>query len=146
MPHMKFEPLKELEYLTGRLRKFAEDFPETFSFEFGSGFEPKLDLVHDETTVTVIAELPGVRKADVSLSVSGGNVLEIKGTKQADIDPDAVTIVRSERSFGPFACRISLPVDDEHGSIEAHMADGLLRVVMKKRTVQTETEIKVDIL
>ncbi len=146
MPHMKFEPLKELEYLTGRLRKFAEDFPESFSFEFGSGFEPKMDLVHDESTVTVLAELPGVRKEDISLSLSGGNMLDIKGVKKPDIDPDAMMIVRSERTYGEFARRITLPADVEQASVEAHFADGILRIVMKKRSMHTSTEIKVDIL
>jgi HSP20 family protein len=145
MPHIKIEPMKELEYLTSRIRKFAEEFPETFSFEFGSGFEPKIDLVETDATMTVFVELAGVVKEDISLSLRSGKELEIAGTKQPGIDPDTMSIVRSERTFGEFSRMVILPADADGGSVEAELNNGVLIVTLRKLAAKQSSEIKVDI-
>ena len=135
MPHIKFDPMKELEYLSQRMRKFADEFPETLSFEFGKGFEPKIDVYREGTEIHVVAELPGMSKSDVQLSYVDG-VLLLKGRKEAPEQKEDVSILRGERSFGEFKREIPLGKDIDPESMTASMSDGVLTVVMREKKAQ----------
>lgn len=144
MPHYKFDPMKELEFLSQRMRKFADEFPETFSIEFGKGFEPKMDVYHDDSTITVVMELPGVGKDEISLTYTDG-VLTLKGEKRTPEHAENVTILRSERSFGAFKRDIPLPVDIDADSMSASMNDGILTVTMTIRKDANKQERTISI-
>ncbi|MBR9978637.1 MAG: Hsp20/alpha crystallin family protein [Bacteroidetes bacterium] len=144
MPHFKFDPMKELEYLSQRMRRIADDFPETFSFEFGKGFEPRVDVYADKDTLRVLAELPGLRKDAVSLSFADG-ILTISGNKPVPEHAEGVAVLRAERSFGDFIREIELPKDVDPSSIAATMNDGLLTITLKKKAVSHDSEIKINI-
>ena len=130
MPHYRFDPMKELEFLSQRMRKFADEFPETFSIEFGKGFEPKMDVYHDSKEIRIITELPGMTKDQITLTYADG-VLTLSGEKKPPEQAENVSILRSERSFGEFSREIPLPKDIDADSLSASMSDGLLTVVMQ---------------
>ncbi|MBN1447764.1 MAG: Hsp20/alpha crystallin family protein [Bacteroidetes bacterium] len=144
MPHYKFDPMKELEFLSQRMRKFADEFPETFSFEFGKGFEPKLDVIVDENEIRLIAELPGVAKEDLNLTYTDG-VLTLSGEKKEPQLAEQASILRSERSFGMFKREIPLSKDIDANSLTASMNDGLLTVVMKIKRDAARQERSISI-
>ena len=144
MPHIKFDPMKELDYLSQRMRKFADEFPETFSFEFGKGFEPKVDMVSAGDTIELYVELPGLAKSDVSLSFVDG-VLKIQGSKNAPEQGENTAILRSERSFGSFSREIAVGRDIDRDSLSASMQDGVLHIVMKKKTPVGSEERSINI-
>ena len=144
MPHFKFDPMKELEYLSQRMRRIADDFPETFSFEFGKGFEPRVDVYSETDYVRVVAELPGMTKDAVSLSVAAG-VLTIRGNKSAPEYAEGITVHRQERSFGEFVSEIALPKDVDFSGISAAMTDGVLTIELKMKANAQEREINIDI-
>ncbi|MDT8325480.1 MAG: Hsp20/alpha crystallin family protein [Bacteroidota bacterium] len=144
MPHIKFDPMKELEFLSQRMRKFADEFPETFSFEFGKGFEPKVDVYHEEKNIHVVAELPGMSKEEISLSYADG-VLRMKGTKKAPEFGEEVAIVRGERSFGEFRREIPIGRDIDPDSLSATMRDGVLTVIMQEKAKEGQSEKNISI-
>lgn len=144
MPHFKFDPMKELEYLSQRMRSIADDFPETFSFEFGKGFEPRIDVYSDSANVRVVAELPGMTKEGISLSVASG-VLTMRGHKSAPDYGDGITVHRSERSFGDFVREIALPKDVDIAGVSATMNEGVLTIVLNKKAAPQDREINIDI-
>lgn len=88
---------------------------------------PKADIVQNETEIVVIAELPGVQKEDIQLSL-GDEHLHLKGT----VRPIAATqkFYLSERHGGEFQRSFLLPVRVEARSIKirASLRDGLLTV------------------
>jgi HSP20 family protein len=136
--------MKELEFLSQRMRKFADEFPETFSFEFGKGFEPKLDVIQDENEIRLIAELPGVAKEGLNLTYTDG-VLTLSGEKKAPQLEEQAAILRSERSFGMFKREIPLSKDIDADSLTASMNDGLLTVVMKIKRDAAKQERSISI-
>jgi HSP20 family protein len=144
MPHYRFDPMKEFENLSQRMRKFADEFPETFSLEFGKGFEPKVDVYHDDASITVIAELPGMAKSDVSVSLADG-VLTLKGEKKLPVSAEGVTVLRSERSFGEFKRLIELPGDVDAMNISAQMDAGVLNLVIRRKAREQDKEISIEI-
>ena len=144
MPHYKFDPMKELENLSQRMRQIANEFPETFSFEFGKGFEPRVDVYSDTDSVRVVVELPGMAKDAVSLSIANG-VLTLRGSKAMPEQVEGVTVHRMERSFGEFQREIALPKDIDAGAISAAMSDGVLTVTIGKKSAPQDREINIDI-
>ncbi len=144
MPHFKFDPMKELEYLSQRMRRIADDFPETFSFEFGKGFEPRVDVYNEADIVRVVAELPGMQKDAIALSYAEG-ILTMSGSKPLPQHAEDVSVLRSERSFGDFKREIELPKDVDVSSISAGMTDGLLTITLRKKPAPEQHEIKIDI-
>ena len=144
MPHYKFDPMKELENLSQRMRQIANEFPETFSFEFGKGFEPRVDVYSDASAVRVLAELPGMTKEAISLSIANG-VLTLRGSKAAPEQIEGVTLHRMERSFGEFQREIPLPKDIDPSNISAAMSDGILTVTIGKKSAPQDREINIDI-
>jgi HSP20 family protein len=144
MPHYRFDPMKEFENLSQRMRKFADEFPETFSLEFGKGFEPKVDVYHDDASITVIAELPGMAKNEISVSLADG-VLTLKGEKKLPVSTEGITVLRSERSFGEFRRLIELPGEVDANSISAQMDAGVLSIVIRKKARSQDKEITIEI-
>jgi HSP20 family protein len=144
MPHIKFDPMKELEFLSHRMRKFADEFPETFSVEFGKGFEPKVDIFRNDSEIHVVVELPGMNKSAIALSYADGT-LKISGNKAAPEHGEDITIVRNERSFGEFKREIALGKEIDPDSLTATMSDGILTVVMKKKQDEAAKERSINI-
>jgi HSP20 family protein len=144
MPHFKFDPIRELDDLSDRMRKFAQEFPESFSIQFGRGFEPRVDMLQDAEGLRISVELPGVPRENVKLTLAD-NVLLLEGGKSEPAGRENATLVRGERSFGPFQRRIELPVKVDPSSIAAAMLDGVLTVTLRSAAAASATDIPIDI-
>jgi HSP20 family protein len=130
MAVFRFEPAKEMEKISQRMHKFFEEFPEGLSFEVG-GFTPRLDLAEDETKVYVNAEVPGVAKESIKLSIQE-NILTVKGEKKKDLANEKVNLFRAERLFGAFSRSIELPVEVDIDNISARLENGVLFIQLTK--------------
>jgi HSP20 family protein len=130
MTVFRFEPIREVENLGKRMRQLMGEFPESVGVEFGS-FSPRINLAENETKVIIHAELPGISKEDVKLSIQD-NILTIKGDKKKDIDEDKVNFYRSERLYGTFSRSIEIPVDVDMEKISAKFDNGVLRIELTK--------------
>jgi HSP20 family protein len=130
MTLVKFEPLKELETLNERMQRYFDDFP-SFGFDFNNSFSPRIDISDDEKNVIVEAELPGVKKDDLKITLKD-NILTIKGEKKLEKEKKGKNYYRSERSYGSFQRSFTLPVDVDSSKIDAKYNDGTLILKMEK--------------
>jgi HSP20 family protein len=130
MTVFRFEPIREVENLGRRMRQFMGEFPEGVSVEFGA-FSPRINLAEDETKVIIHAELPGIPKEDVKLSIQD-NILTIKKKKKKEIDEDKVNFYRAERVYGAFSRSIEIPVDVDADKVSAKVDNGVLRIELTK--------------
>jgi HSP20 family protein len=89
---------------------------------------PQLDIQQDEQTIRVEADLPGVKEDDVELTVENG-VLTLAGEKRSERRDDSGY---SERSYGRFERRISLPANIDEDGCAAHFKDGVLTVTIPR--------------
>lgn len=96
---------------------------------------PKTDIFLTDTAVILLLELPGARKEDVSLSVSGIKLF-IKGNVALP-NINGVT-VRSERRYGEFQRVIELPEPADSKDIHARFENGLLVVTYSRKYSQEE--------
>jgi HSP20 family protein len=144
MPHFKIDPLKELESLSQRMRKFVDDFPDNVSIEFGGRFEPRTNIYSDETSLSVIMELPGVAKESIGIILENG-ILTIRGGKVDLVDKESTHCIRSERSFGEFSRSFDLPFAVDRESVKTSLADGLLTISFLKKTDKPDAGFAITI-
>jgi len=92
-------------------------------------FTPKLDVKESEKQLIVVAELPGIKKDDVSVQIRNG-ALELRGHKQEEQREESETYRRMERVYGEFFRRIPVPEGIDESQVKAKFQDGLLQIVV----------------
>lgn len=91
-----------------------------------------LNIWHDENAIYVEGDLPGVDRASLEVTVTGGDELSIKAKRPAPAAADNVTWLRRERATGEFARVIPLPVPVDAEKVEATYTNGVLKVTLPK--------------
>ena len=108
----------------------------------GQGFLPTLDVYQDKDNVLVHAELPGMKKEDITLSLHDG-LLTLSGERSQDTAHDEKSRVHNERFFGKFERTITLPVQVDGTRVSAEYADGILTVTLPKAEAAKPRQIEI---
>jgi HSP20 family protein len=110
-----------------------------------SQWVPAVDLKEDKKQFIIVADLPGVDKKDVNISMEN-NILTIKGSRNEENREEKDNYFRVERVRGCFYRRFTLPDTADGSKIEAKIQKGVLEVVIpKKETAQPRLiEIQCD--
>jgi HSP20 family protein len=103
---------------------------------------PAIDLAEYENESIIVAEMPGVKKEDVKISLEDGT-LTIIGERQGLSIPEGSSWLRSEIVTGKFSRAIQLPHEVHADGISAELTNGVLRVVLPKAEEARPREIKV---
>jgi len=105
---------------------------------------PALEMYEKDNNFVVKAELPGVKKDDVDVSIAG-DALTIKGQKKASKEIKDEDYYRCESQYGSFSRTITLPAAVDAKKIEASYENGVLEIHVPKakEAVPTKVEIKV---
>lgn len=141
MTLVKFNPFKELEALSERMRNLFDDLPTAFNFDLPSSFHPRVDISEDENTIYITAEIPGVDKKDVKVTLQD-NILTIEGEKKSEIRDEKKNYYRIERSYGAFCRSFRLPAEVDPDKIKAKFDNGLLTIeATKKEPTPTNKKI-----
>lgn len=99
---------------------------------FDQATAPAVDILETKDEYVVVADLPGVDKRDLEVSVTG-SVLSIKGDKKEDRESEKRRFFRKETWVGSFNRTIDLPAQVDTGSVSAELKDGVLRLRIAKR-------------
>jgi HSP20 family protein len=97
-----------------------------------------MDVFEQNGNLVVKAELPGVAKDDIHVTYDRGD-LEIRGEKKAESEVKEENYYRSERSYGSFYRRMTLPFELKPEQISAEYKDGVLQVKIPK-PAETKSE------
>jgi HSP20 family protein len=103
---------------------------------------PALDVAEQENETVVVAEVPGVNKNDIKVSVLD-SILTISGVRKERVLPENSSWVRNEVGTGEFSRSIRLPHEVNTGAISAEMNNGILRVVLPKAEEAKPKEISI---
>lgn len=116
-----------------------------WDYNFSSEFVPRFEMRESDDAITVLFELPGVRKEDIHLDINGG-VLRIKGERTAPEGKKGEECYCSELGYGPFERSFRLPDSVEEGKVKAKHTDGMLELTIPKKEDKKRKaiEIKVD--
>ncbi|MBI1939102.1 MAG: Hsp20/alpha crystallin family protein [Ignavibacteriales bacterium] len=130
MTLIKFEPLRELETIHDRFQRFFDEFS-NLGFPFNDNFYPRIDIAEDENKINVTAEIPGVKKDQIKITLQD-NILTIEGEKKKEEEQKSRNFYRVERSYGSFKRSFTLPVEVDSDKVEAKFEDGTLNISLKK--------------
>ena len=113
------------------------------SQSFG-GWLPAVDLYEDKDNLIVKAELPGMKKEDIDISLHDG-FLTVSGERKEEKKTDSGESYRSERYLGRFSRSITLPTKVVADKINATYNDGVLTVVLPKSEEAKPKQIPVTV-
>lgn len=117
-------------------------YPETTGL-FDRSVYPALDVVETADGCTVWADVPGLDKKDLDLSLTA-NVLTLKGEKKAVKEgKDRTRSFRDETWTGSFQRSVSLPATVDTNKVTAEFQDGVLKVVFAKKAEHKPRQIPV---
>jgi HSP20 family protein len=130
-----WDPVQELNELQNRLTTL---FGRT-AIQPGNGEEsittaewaPVVDITEDEKEFVVKAELPGLKREEVSVTVQDG-VLSITGERKVEKEEKNKKYHRVERSYGSFVRSFTLPETADASKVNAEFKDGVLNVKLAK--------------
>ncbi len=109
-----------------------------------SGWTPPLDVFEDKDNVIVRAELPGMRKEDIELSLHEGS-LSISGERKSEETHKEAEVYRAERFFGRFQRTVTLPTVVAADKVKAQYQDGILTVTLPKKEEAKPKHIDVSV-
>jgi HSP20 family protein len=92
---------------------------------------PATDISESETEYAISAELPGIKKEDIDVSLHDG-ILAIEATSKSEHEEKGDKQIRSERRYGKFVRRFTLGDNVDESSVQAKFEDGVLKLIVKK--------------
>lgn len=127
-------------------RMFGRTWPFEGSKELLANAEwaPAVDIEETPERFMVKAELPGVEKKDMEVTVENG-VLTLKGERRKEVEEKNKKIHRIERSYGMFMRSFTLPEGVDEKKVLAEYKDGLLTVSIPKTGEKPATRTKVEV-
>ena len=111
--------------------------------EFGEA-TPAVDMYDNKDEIVVKAEVPGVDKKNINISLSD-NILTIKGEMKKEEETKEEDYYYSERSYGSFTRVLNLPAKVNEKKIKASFKDGILEIHMPKTAESKPKDIKVEV-
>ena len=117
---------------------------ETGSGLFEGAWMPAVDVCEDKDDVRVKAELPGLKKEDIQISVQG-DTLVLKGERKMETDEKKENYHRVERVHGQFHRTITLPAPVKPDGANAKYENGVLEVTLHKQEEAKPRQIQVEV-
>lgn len=144
----RWNPLREMEEMQGQIDKMFRIWPARLDLKetlTSAEWSPLVDIIEDEKEYLVKAEVPGVNKEDLKVTVEE-NVLKITGERKTEKEEKGKKYHRVERSYGSFERSFTLPRDAEAAKVSSEFKDGILRVHLPKNptAVSKAVEVKVQ--
>lgn len=150
MALVRWRPARELSLFPEDFNRMFEDFwgrfPRFFGNDFGDGgtWAPAVDVTETKDDVIVKAEVPGMTKDDIKVTLQD-NILTIQGEKKEEREEKEASFHRVERSYGSFVRSFSLPTTVKSDKIHAAYKDGVLRITLPKVEEVKPKEIAVSV-
>ncbi|MGB5261684.1 MAG: Hsp20/alpha crystallin family protein [Gammaproteobacteria bacterium] len=108
------------------------------------GRMPKVDMVERKGEVVIHAELPGVKKDDVEVTLAENTVTIEAHTSHEEKQEEKGKYYRREMSRGDFRRTLTLPCSVDEASTKASFADGVLELTLPKTEKTSSKKVKVD--
>ena len=103
----------------------------------------RMDVTENDKEYRVLAELPGVKKEEISITISGNEVAvsaEVKHEKDVNNDE---TVLRAERYYGKIQRAFALGQEVDEATAQAKYNDGVLELTLPKKTVAAAKRLAV---
>ncbi len=146
VPAHVLSPLAEMERMFegffphGWLRPFRWEYP--LAQEFETVF-PRIDIIDRDDNIVVRAEVPGVDKKDLDISVSDNSVT-IRGSVRREEKEEKGNYYRCEIARGAFSRTLPLPAEVDGAKAKASFKDGVLELAVPKIEKSKRHSVRLD--
>ncbi|MGA2030155.1 MAG: Hsp20/alpha crystallin family protein [Verrucomicrobiota bacterium] len=127
----------------GRLANLQDEFDRLFESPL-TGWAPALDVHEDADNFIIRAELPGLKREDIAVSLQDG-ALVISGERKVEKVEEGVEVHRQERYYGKFQRALTLPAPVAADKVKAQYKDGILTVTLPKTEEAKPKQIDVSV-
>lgn len=104
----------------------------------------KVDVTENDQGYTVQAEVPGVAKEDIHVSIDGNVVTLSAEIKQTDTQTSDDKVLRSERYFGAVSRSFQLPADIDQDTAKAKYDNGVLSLTLPKKKAGASQRLNIE--
>ena len=136
----RFDPFNEMDDLFKGL--FVR--PMRFDLEMPVEMKLKMDVTKADDSYTVKAEMPGIKKEDIQVSIDGNQVTISGEVKRESEEKKGEEIIRSERYYGKVSRGFTLPHEVDEAKAVAKYADGVLDLKLPMKVKATTRKLTVN--
>jgi HSP20 family protein len=117
----------------------------TTPFSSGEHLTPAIDVTENDQVYSIKAELPGIKKEDIQITVQDG-VLTISAESRADtVNKEGERVIRRERRYGKYSRSMTLNKQIDEGNVKATYNDGILELILPKKEEIKPQKINVQV-
>ena len=136
-PRLGFDPFAELRRMQGEMNRVLSGFNATAARDF-----PPINIWLGDNSVVVTAELPGVTRDDVNLSLQE-DVVTLAGQREPKSQEQNVSWQRRERAYGTFSRTVQLPFRVDPDKVQARFNNGILEIELERLEADRPKKIEI---
>ena len=103
----------------------------------------RMDVSENDKEYQVLAEMPGVKKEDISVTINGNEVTVAAEVKREKVVKSGETVLRGERYYGKIQRAFTLGHEVDEATAQAKYNDGVLELTLPKKTVAAQKRLAV---
>ncbi len=104
----------------------------------------KVDVKEDDKSYTVKADIPGVKKEDIHVSIEGNQVSISAESKMEEEEKKGEKVLRSERYYGKVARSFTLAHEVDDAKAQAKYSDGVLELTLPKKATSAAKKLAIQ--
>lgn len=141
---VRFDPFREMSSLRDDMDRLFDTMYGRYPRERSEiSWAPPLDIEETDNSVVVRAEIPGMKKDDIKISLTG-DTLCISGERHHEAEQKEKTFHRIERAYGRFMRTLVLPSDIDGSKVKAAYNDGVLELTLPKSEKAKARDIAIE--
>ena len=137
-----FENTFPRRWMEGFFEPYAWRRPFLTEFEEKYDVFPKIDIIDKDETLVVRADVPGIKKEDLEITISGDRLV-IEAKREYEEEEKKEEFFRHEMAYGRLYRSVLLPVEVLGDKVTAELKDGVLEVFLPKVEATTPFKVKV---
>ena len=143
MTLVRWKPMSDLTTFHNQLDRIFEDMVHRTRVGEVESWYPAVDLMENQEEYTLVAELPGMTKDDVKITLND-NVLTLRGEKKAEKQAKEENWHRIERTYGAFERSFALTSTVDREKVKARFENGVVKITLPKSETSRTREIDID--
>jgi HSP20 family protein len=122
---------------------FKGFFVRPMAFEGQTQMQIKMDVKENDKSYSIHADIPGVKKEDIHVTIDGNQVAISAEIKKQKEEKEGEKVLRSERYYGKVARSFTLGHDVDESLADAKYADGVLELTLPKKVANTSKKLTI---
>ncbi len=146
---IRWDPFRDLMSIQEQMNQLFQDTLSRLSChrqgeELSGSWVPPVDIYETEDSIVVVAELPGVDQANISIEAQE-NTLTLKGERRQTQEITRRNYHRIERGYGSFQRTFTLPHSIDQKQAKAIYKDGILEITLPKVVATKSNQVQIEV-